>query len=89
MLKKCASCGNEYEHSIAITQNGRTDYFDCFECAIHLLAPQCSSCGLKVIGHGVEVDNNIFCSAHCAREKVKIGVSDRFTTDAFYAYSEL
>lgn len=77
MSKQCATCGNEYDKMIEITHHGKTDYFDCFECAIHAVAPKCAACGLHVIGHGVEIDNLIFCSAHCTRKLGKVGISDR------------
>jgi hypothetical protein len=75
--KQCAVCGNEYDKLIQITKGGQTLFFDCFECAIHAMAPHCEGCGLHVIGHGVEVDNLIFCSAQCARKHGKVGLSDR------------
>lgn len=68
-MAKCDVCGNEYERSMEITVGGKTHVFDSFECAIHRLAPTCSHCGCKVIGHGVEVGTEIFCCAHCARQK--------------------
>jgi hypothetical protein len=33
-----------------------THTFDCFECAIAALAPECEKCGVKIIGHGLEAD---------------------------------
>lgn len=89
MHKQCAVCGNEYDKLIEITQNGKTDLYDCFECAIHALAPECDSCGLKVIGHGVEAGNTIFCSAHCARKEGNIGLSDRIPSHMVYEGTEL
>ena len=44
-------------------------YFDCFECAIHALAPECEHCGCKIIGHGIESGGSFFCCAHCAHEE--------------------
>lgn len=51
--------------------------FDSFECAIQKLAPTCSQCGCRVIGHGVEVDGSVYCGAHCAGEAGSSGVRDR------------
>jgi hypothetical protein len=31
------------------------------------LAPACTHCGCSIIGHGVEMDGQLFCCAHCAR----------------------
>ncbi|MBL7671755.1 MAG: hypothetical protein JNM39_14810 [Bdellovibrionaceae bacterium] len=87
MERACATCGNEYDKPIQVTVNGRTEFFDCFECAIHLFAPRCAGCGLSVIGHGVEEDNVIFCFAHCARLGGKVGLSDRVPTNLIYADS--
>jgi hypothetical protein len=42
--------------------------FDCFECAIHALAPRCCHCGCRIIGHGVGRDREVFCGGHCAQE---------------------
>jgi hypothetical protein len=67
-------CGNEYDKTMSIDAWGRRHTFDCFECAIHLLAPTCDHCGSRIIGHGVEnEEGRMFCCAHCAR---KVGVSE-------------
>src|SRR4051812_35597547 len=60
---KCENCGNLYDKSFAIIQGGQQYYFDSFECAINVLAPKCSHCGTRIIGHGVEQAGNIFCCA--------------------------
>lgn len=65
-MAECEVCGNSYDKAIRITMDGSEHVFDCFECAIHALAPTCDRCGVRVIGHGVEDDGTIFCSAHCA-----------------------
>jgi hypothetical protein len=61
----CETCGNEYDKAFQVIIAGKSHTFDCFECAIHLLAPKCDHCRCKVIGHGIEADN-VFCCAHCA-----------------------
>lgn len=66
-MAKCETCGNDYDKPIEVTMHGRSHTFDSFECAISLLAPTCAHCGCRIIGHGVEVENEIFCCAHCAR----------------------
>ncbi|HTL04648.1 MAG TPA: hypothetical protein VL241_02810 [Gemmatimonadales bacterium] len=73
----CASCGNDYDKSFEVTLGGSTYTFDSFECAIHLLAPTCSHCGCRIIGHGNEADNLFFCCAHCAAEYGLAGLRDR------------
>jgi hypothetical protein len=69
----CESCGNDYEPSLAITHEGRTHHFDCFECAIEMLAPLCRHCGTKIIGHGREVAAEIYCCDHCAKAGAQVG----------------
>lgn len=66
-MATCEVCGNQYDKSFDIEENGRRHTFDSFECAIHALAPACAHCACRVIGHGVEVASRIFCCAHCAK----------------------
>ena len=66
-MAKCFVCGNHYDKSFTVSRNGEELDFDCFECAIHAMAPTCSHCGCKVIGHAVEHDAKIYCCEHCAR----------------------
>ena len=63
----CEVCGNDYYLSFEVTAAGATHTFDCFECAIQKLAPVCGVCGVRVIGHGIEAEQNYFCCANCAR----------------------
>jgi hypothetical protein len=76
-MGKCAVCGNEYDKSFDVTYQGKTHTFDAFECAIHLLAPTCSHCKCKIIGHGMEADGKFFCCANCAKHAGVTGVKDR------------
>lgn len=62
----CSVCGNDYDKAFVVVRNGEPRVFDCFECAIHALAPVCGHCGCRVIGHGAESDGVVFCCAHCA-----------------------
>ena len=59
--------GNDYDKPMEITVHGETHYFDCFECAIHALAPTCAHCSCRVVGHGMEKAGKIYCCAHCAK----------------------
>jgi nitrite reductase/ring-hydroxylating ferredoxin subunit len=68
-MARCEVCGNDYDKAFEVRLDGRSHQFDSFECAIHALAPSCEHCGCRVLGHGVETDAAIFCSAHCAGEK--------------------
>ncbi len=53
--------------SFEVVAQGARHTFDCFECAIHKMAPICEHCGVKVVGHGVVVEGSFYCCAHCAR----------------------
>ncbi|WP_020523333.1 hypothetical protein [Catelliglobosispora koreensis] len=67
-MATCEVCGNEYDLSFTVrTPSGEEHVFDSFECAIHRLAPECSHCGCKIVGHGVNVEGDFYCCAHCAR----------------------
>ena len=73
MTGQCEVCGNRYDKSFSVERDGQRHVFDCFECAIHLLAPRCAHCRCTIIGHGVESDGTMFCCGHCAHE---MGVSE-------------
>lgn len=62
----CETCGNDYDKSFEVRVAGTTHTFDSFECAIQALAPTCAHCRCRVIGHGLEANERIFCCAHCA-----------------------
>ena len=76
-MAKCDVCDNDYDKAFTITKEGREYTFDSFECAIHALAPACAHCGCKVIGHGVEHDDAIFCCASCAKHAGVTMLADR------------
>jgi len=76
-MAKCDMCGNEYDKTFTIQQNGRAYTFDSFECAIHTMAPICKHCGCRIIGHGIEANDEMFCCAHCAKESGATLVMDR------------
>ena len=46
-------CGNHYDKSFQVIASGKTCTFDSFECAIHLLAPSCAHCGVRITGRGL------------------------------------
>ena len=75
-MAHCEVCGNDYHLSFEIITAGSKHTFDCFECAIHKLAPICSHCGCKIIGHGSEANNNFYCCASCARHEGVSTVKD-------------
>lgn len=57
-------CGNTPDKSLSIEANGTKHVFDSFPCAIRALAPKCSHCDCRIIGHGVEGVGH--CCANCA-----------------------
>lgn len=75
--RTCEVCGNQYDKTIRVVSNGRSHVFDCFECAIHALAPVCAHCGCRIVGHGMESDGAMFCCAHCAHSQGVGTVKDR------------
>ena len=73
-MARRATCGNDYDKAFQVVLAGKTHSFDSFERAIHMLAPTCAHCGMKIIGHGVEKGGAFYCCAHCAKhEDVKSG----------------
>ena len=76
-MQQCETCGNTYDKAFVVTMNGESHVFDCFECAIHGLAPVCEHCGCTIIGHGSEKDGRFFCCAHCATAEGVRGIDDR------------
>lgn len=76
-MAQCEVCGNEYDKAFEVRMAGARHVFDSFECAIHALAPTCTHCGCRVIGHGIEADGRVFCCASCARQVGVTAVADR------------
>ena len=75
-MGKCDKCGNAYEKSFKILMKDKTYTFDCFECAISMLAPICKTCGTQIIGHGMEAGEEFYCCAGCARIRGITGLQD-------------
>lgn len=76
MNSTCENCGNTYDKSFQILMGNREYSFDCFECAINMLAPKCTHCQTKIIGHGVEKDERFYCCAHCAKARGVYALQD-------------
>jgi hypothetical protein len=75
-LAVCEVCGNDYRLAFEVHAQGAVHVFDSFECAIHRMAPVCEHCGVKVVGHGVEVGGRYFCCRHCADSEGASGIVD-------------
>jgi hypothetical protein len=76
-MKRCETCGNEYDKAFDVVVDGEAHTFDSFECAIQALAPRCAHCETRIIGHGLEEGGSIFCCAHCASHAGANHVRDR------------
>lgn len=77
-MNTCEVCGNAYDKAFHVTMaDGSTHIFDSFECAIHALAPTCSHCHCRIVGHGMESSGRYFCCAHCANHKGISQMKDR------------
>jgi hypothetical protein len=76
-MGRCEVCENEYDKAFTVTVDEIEHTFDSFECAIHALAPTCNHCGCRIIGHGVERDDVMFCCASCAMHAGVAGLRDR------------
>ena len=81
-MATCDTCGNTYDKSFDVLLGGTRLTFDCFECAIHKLAPSCAHCGCRIIGHGVETPDAYYCCAHCAKQSGVQGLEDRARASA-------
>lgn len=77
-MATCSTCGNTYDKVMTVTlYTGDSYQFDSFECAIHLLAPTCNRCGVRIVGHGLEANGLIYCCSHCAEAEGVTGLKDR------------
>lgn len=74
-MPTCDTCGNEYDKTFTVTKGDETRTFDSFECAVALIAPECAHCGCRILGHGVEAGETIYCCAHCARHAAGDGAA--------------
>ena len=77
MAGQCEVCGNEYDLAFEVVTAGNRHVFDCFECAIHALAPICEQCGVRIVGHGLQANGKMFCCAHCGEKSGVTELVDR------------
>ncbi|HUF79303.1 MAG TPA: hypothetical protein VMR44_10340 [Thermoanaerobaculia bacterium] len=73
----CDRCGNDYDKTFQVVQDGVSHTFDSFECAIASLAPRCERCETPIVGHGLEAHGRYFCCDHCATAEGVDGLRDR------------
>ncbi|GAB3921570.1 hypothetical protein GCM10029976_008800 [Kribbella albertanoniae] len=77
-MPSCDVCGNDYANAFFVrTAAGEELTFDSIECAAHRIAPTCTHCGCRILGHGTQADTATYCCAHCAREHGVTGIQDR------------
>ena len=77
-MARCETCRNDYDKSLSVAvAGGAAHNFDSFECAIQALAPTCAHCSCRIIGHGIEAGEKIYCCANCARHAGASGARDR------------
>jgi hypothetical protein len=76
-MAQCELCGNDYDKSFEIRMHGKSHTFDSFECAIETLAPRCETCGVRIVGHGLEARGHFYCCEHCAQRAGVKGLNDR------------
>jgi hypothetical protein len=76
-MATCETCGNDYDKAFQVIKDGQKHTYDSFECAIHALAPTCATCGIRIVGHGLEDDGTFFCCDHCAERHGVSGLRDR------------
>ena len=76
-MAQCATCHNDYDKAFEVVHGGQHYMFDCFECAIHKLAPVCLHCGCRIIGHGIEAVDGCYCCANCAQTAGHPAAQDR------------
>jgi hypothetical protein len=77
----CDTCGNEYDRTFVISRDRRSGTYDSFECAIQAWAPACNHCGCRIIGHGVDTEQGMFCCEHCARQATASAPSQTVGSD--------
>ena len=66
-MATCDTCGNDYDRAFTVTlHSGETLTFDSVECAAQRIAPTCEVCGVRILGHGMEAGDRVFCCDHCA-----------------------
>ena len=76
-MARCETCGNDYDKAFKVIMADVSHTFDSFECAVQALAPICSQCGCKILGHGIESNGDMYCCVHCASHKGVKGAKDR------------
>lgn len=64
----CEVCGNQSVTCFKVYLGREKHVFDSFECAIYAMMPKCAHCRCQIIGHGVQLGDQLFCSYTCAND---------------------
>lgn len=73
----CDTCGNDYDRAFTVTlHDGTSHTFDSVECAAQAIAPTCAHCGVRILGHGLEAGDRVFCCDHCSDKAGVSGLRD-------------
>ena len=64
----CEVCGNDQGKCFEVRLGGDRHVFDSFECEMCALTPRCGHCGCELVGHGIVLENTIYCSYQCAND---------------------
>lgn len=65
---RCLNCGSNIEKDYILFINGTEFTFDSFECAVNFVAPRCAHCNSVVMGQGITLSDQTFCSPQCSKE---------------------
>jgi len=72
-MRRCDTCGHDYDKTFEVARDDRVYTFHSLECAAVALAPKCTYCGCRVLGHGpVARTSDIACYA-CAASARRAG----------------
>lgn len=66
---RCVNCGVTIEKDYILFINGTEFTFDSFECAVNFVAPRCANCNTIVMGRGVPVEGDLYCSTTCSHSE--------------------
>lgn len=66
---RCLNCGENIEKDYILFINGTEYTFDSFECAVNFMAPRCTCCNSVIMGQGVHMEGEIYCTKDCAQSQ--------------------
>lgn len=67
-MSTCVGCGSNHGRFFTVRLYDHVELtFDSVQCALPFIAPTCSECLCQILGHGIALDDEVYCSASCAR----------------------